>query len=75
MAITEHALLFSIVHFQTMERVLNVLFYRGVDTALRCLREKLAEMTKLPLSSFVISTEYRGEYAEDALLPINKIAR
>jgi len=61
--------------FQTMEDVLNMLFVHGLDAALKCLRSKLATINSLPLSEFVISAEYRGEYAEGAFVPAGKISR
>lgn len=58
-----------------MENVLNMLFVHGLDAALQCLRGKLAAINRLPLSDFVISAEYRGDYAEDAFVPAGKISR
>ncbi|KAK0417716.1 hypothetical protein QR680_013168 [Steinernema hermaphroditum] len=57
-----------------MEKFLRVLFETNVDTAIYFLRFKLRDIEKYPFSDFLLAKEYRGEYAETAVVPAKKIA-
>uniref|UniRef100_A0A7E4W7G4 DNA polymerase n=1 Tax=Panagrellus redivivus TaxID=6233 RepID=A0A7E4W7G4_PANRE len=58
----------------TMETVLRLLFDDNVDGAVQYLRYKMQNVEKIRLADFIISGDYRVNYAESAVLPMKKIA-
>jgi hypothetical protein len=58
-----------------MKKMLALMFKGTVDAALKYLRSRLLQIERIHPTEFILSTDYRGGYAEGANIPLKKIAR